>query len=244
VTELEQALTALGRELDVPEAPDLAPRVLARLEPRATRRPARPTRRRWLVAIAIAVLAAFSATLAIPEARSALFRILSFGGERIELVDELPDVEIQHDLEFMLGERVTLEEARQRSGFPLRVPDEVPDRVYAGERGTVWFLYGTPASPKLLVAQTPLVSLDETLILKKLAGAGTQIERVAVDGAPGYFISGEAHLLLLLDENGQIVEDSARLARDVLLWERDGIAYRLEGEFDREQALRLAGSLG
>jgi hypothetical protein len=56
-------------------------------------------------------------------------------------------------------------------------------------------------------------------------------------------LSGEPHFLFLIDESGNAVEESARLARDVLLWDEDGVAYRLEGDFDREEALRLARSL-
>ena len=66
---------------------------------------------------------------------------------------------------------------------------------------------------------------------------------MAVDGAPGVFLSGDPHFLLLLDELGNPVEDSARLAGNVLLWSHDGVAYRLEGDFDRERALELAQSL-
>jgi hypothetical protein len=56
-------------------------------------------------------------------------------------------------------------------------------------------------------------------------------------------MSGEAHVVVLLDENGFIVEDSARLARDVLIWERGGVGLRLEGDFELDEALRIAGSL-
>ena len=48
-----------------------------------------------------------------------------------------------------------------------------------------------------------------------------------------------ALLLLLLDESGQVVEESARLARNVLVWESGGVTYRLEGDFGKEKALRL-----
>lgn len=240
MTELERSLTTLGRALDVPDGHDLVPVVLAGIGPRSAPRPAR--RKRVLV-VAVALVAALAATLAIPDARSALFRVLHIGGERIELVDELPRVSVEPDLELGLGERVTLEAARRRSGFDLRELDDPPDRAYLGERGTVWFLYGEPERVRLLVAQTPLHALDRELVLKKLAGPETQVERVSVDGSPGVFVSGESHFLLLLDEDGQIVEESARLARDVLIWESGGVAYRLEGELEREEALRLAGSL-
>ena len=238
MTELERALVTLGRDLDVPQTPDVAPAVLARLERGPQRRPPR-----LRVVVALAVLAALTATLAIPEARSALLRILHIGAERIELVDELPEVAVQHDLEFVLGERVTLEEARRRAGFALRELDEPPDRVYLGDRGTVWFLYGTPERVRLLVAQTSQLRLDAPLVLKKLAGPQTQVVEVEVDGSAGFFLDGEPHLVLLLDENGQVVEESARLSRNVLVWDGGGVTYRLEGDFDRDEALRFARSL-
>jgi hypothetical protein len=242
VIELERALVDLGRELEVPAAPDLATAVLARIEPRAARRP-RPRPRRLALAVAFAVLAALGATLAIPEARSALLRVLHIGGERIELVDELPEVTVQTDLELTLGSEVPLEEVRNAGGFDLRELDATPDRVYLGERGTVWFLYGTPDRVRLLVAQTPLHSFDEGLMAKKLASPETRVELVAVGSSQGAFLSGEPHFVFLLDAAGQIVDESARLAGNVLIWDEGGVAYRLEGDFTRDEALDLAASL-
>jgi hypothetical protein len=243
LTGLERALVALARDLDVPEVPDLVPGVLAAIEPRRAPRPAWPARRRALVVALAVLLAALAATLAIPEARSALFRVLHIGGARIEIVDDLPRVPVQLDLELFLGSRVSLEEARRTAGFELRELDDDPDRVYVDLNGTVWFLYGSPEEVRLLVAQTPLQSVDQELLLKKLSGPGTRVEPVSVGGSPGVYVGGEAHFLVLLDELGNPVEESARLARDVLLWESGGIAYRLEGDFDRDRALELAGTL-
>lgn len=240
---LEHALAELGRELEVPPAPDLVPAVLARIEPR---RAPRPRPRRWVVVVAAAVLAALVATLAIPDARSALFRVLRIGGEQIELVDALPEVtpaQAEPDLEPTLGTRVTIEQARRDAGFDVRELETQPDRVYLGARGTVWFLYGTPSNVRLLVAQTPHHAVDEFLFLKKLASPETMVEEVDVDGARGFLLTGEPHLVLLVDAAGEVVEESARLARDVLVWERDGVAYRLEGDFTRDEALELARSL-
>jgi len=217
--------------------------VLAQLEPRT---PRHLERGRWIVAVAVVavvVLAALAATLAIPDARAALFRLLSIGGERIELVDELPEISVQDDLELALGERVTLEEARQRSMFALRELEVPPDRVYIGGQGTVWFLYGTLERARLLVAQSSLVPPVQEILLKKLVAPKTQVERVNVHGSPGIFLSGETHFVLLLDRNGDIVEESARLARDVLIWERGGVGYRLEGDLNLDEALQFAGSL-
>ena len=242
MTDLERGLVALGRELDVPEAPDVVTVVLARLEPRREGRTVRAPRR-LAVAVALVLLAALLATLAIPDARSALFRVLHIGGASIEVVDELPEVPAEPDLELTLGQRVTLAEAQRDAAFDVKQLEEEPDAVYLGDRGTVWLLYGSPERPRLLLAQTPFHSIDQELLLKKVAAAGTQVEPLSVGGAQGAFLSGDPHFLVLLDQLGNPVEDSARLARNVLLWSEGGVAYRLEGDFDRERALELADSL-
>jgi hypothetical protein len=238
MSELERSLVALGRDLEVPDTPDLVPAVRARIRPRR-----KFWRRRLVLALAVLAFAALGATLAIPDARSAFLRIFDIGGERIEIVDALPEIPVVHELERTLGERVTLEEAARRSDVELRGLEQAPDRVYLGPRGTVWSLYGTPERPRLLLAQTPLLHVDEPALRKKLVGSGTRVELLDVDGARGAFLSGGPHFLFLIDETGDTVEDSARLAEDVLLWDEGGVAYRLEGNFSREEALRLARAL-
>jgi hypothetical protein len=238
MTELERALVVVGHELDVPATPDLAPAVLAGLN--RSRRAGRP---RWALAVALAVLALLAATLAIPDARSALLRILHIGGESIEFVDELPPVQAQPDLGLILGQRVSLAEARRSAGFELRELEEPPDRVYLGEHRTVWFLYGTEARVRLLVAQTSRLAFNSALISQKLVGPDTKVEEVSVDGSPGLFLSGAPHVVLLLDATGGVVEESTRLARDVLVWSEGVVAYRLEGDFTPDDAVELARSL-
>ena len=238
--ELEHELVALGRAIAVPVQPDLAPGVLAAIGTR----PAAPARRRLVLALAVLALAALLATLAIPDARSALLRFLQIGGARIELVDELPVVAPSPpELELTLGQRVSLDEARQRSAFELLELAEEPDGVYLGERGTVWFLYGRPDAPRLLVAQTPELEVDEPFILKKLVASGSSVARVSVRGRPAYFLSGEPHAVVLVDEYGAAITDSARLARDVLVWDEDGRTMRLEGDLTTSDAVEIAEAL-
>ena len=241
MSELEHALVALGHELAVPEVPDLAPHVLAALEP-----PVRPSRMRLAVVLAAVLVAVLLAALAIPDARSALARFFHIGAARIEVVDELPAVEPQppeFDLESALGERVSLAEARRRAGYDLLELDEEPDRVYLGPRDSVWFLYGRPDAVRLLVAQTPKLSIDEAFIFKKLAAVGTNVETVSVRGKPAYFLSGESHEVMLVDEYDFPVQETLRLARNTLLWEEDGRTLRLEGDLSREEAVAIAESL-
>jgi hypothetical protein len=240
VNELERNLVALGRELDVPDAPELAERVLAQLGSR--KRPA--SRRRLVLALAAVLVAALLAALAIPDARSALARFLNIGAARIELVDELPEVAPPtSELELTLGSRVTLDEARQLAGFDLLELEEPPDAVYLGERGTVWFLYGRPDAPRLLVAQTPFLVPDEPAILKKLTAEGTAVSEIAVRGERAFLLSGDPHLVFLVDAGGETIGESARLARDVLVWVEDGRTIRLEGELSEQEATRIAESL-
>jgi hypothetical protein len=240
VSELERSLVALGRELEIPEAPDLAPRVLEQIR---ARRRAVP-RRRLVLALAAVLLAALLATLAIPDARSALLRFFDIGAARIELVDELPEVApVEAELELTLGRRVTLEEARDLSEFDLLELDEAPDAVYLGGRGTVWFLYGRPDAVRLLVAQTPGQGADDPSLLKKLAAEGTAIGELVVRGRPAFLLSGEPHLVFLIDEDGRTIGETARLARDVLIWVEDGRTVRLEGDLSEKDALRIAESL-
>lgn len=238
--ELEQELVALGRALAVPGSPDLTPRVLAAIGSRR----AAPARRRLVLALAVLGLAALLATLAIPDARSALLRFLQIGGARIEVVDELPAVSPSPpELELTLGQLVSLDEARRRSAFELLELDDEPDAVYLGERDTVWFLYGPPDAPRLLVAQTPTLRIDEPFFLKKLASTGTRVEPFTVREESAFLLSGAEHVVMLLDESGDAYPESARLARDVAIWEEDGHTVRLEGELTMADAVGLAEEL-
>jgi hypothetical protein len=244
MTALEQRLVELGRELDVPAAPlDLATSVAAEI--RSERRVASPRGRRRLAVVCAVVLgAALLATLAIPDARSAVLRFFGIGAERIELVDELPEVQSPYaPLDALLGERVSLAEAREGAGFDLLELDEEPDAVFVGDRGTVWFLYGEIDDVRLLVAQTGGLELGEPALMKKLVAGGTSVRDLVVRGELGYFLSGTPHLLYLVDEVGQVVPESARLVRDVLVWEENGRTIRLEGELTEDAALELAESL-
>jgi hypothetical protein len=115
--------------------------------------------------------------------------------------------------------------------------------VYLGPRDTVWFLHGSPDAVRLLVAQTPELEVDEPFILKKLAAGGTRVVPLEVRGRPAYLVSGEPHVVMLVDELGVVHPESARLARDVLVWEENGRTVRLEGDLTEAQALELARSL-
>lgn len=239
MSDLERMLVTLGSQVEVPAAPDLTSSVVAHLPPRRA-----PLRRSLVLALAAVLGAALLATLAIPDARSAVLRFFGIGNVRIELVNDLPGVRADPvELELMLGERVSLAEAIERTGFALLELDQAPDAAYLGERGTVWFVYGRPNSVRLLVAQSPNVRVDEPTLFKKLAAAGTSVEEVTVRGEDGFFLSGEPHLVFLVDDNGDVDGESARLAQEVLVWTEGGRTVRLEGDLTKERAIALAEEL-
>ena len=64
-----------------------------------------------------------------------------------------------------------------------------------------------------------------------------------MDGSPAFFLSGAPHVVLLLDENGEVLTDSTRLAGNVLIWQDDDTAFRLEGDFTKGEAVELGESL-
>jgi hypothetical protein len=230
--ELERTLRALPVEW--PETPDLAARL--RLPERG-----RARRPRWALAVALALVAALAATLAVPQSRSAFLRILHLGGEEIHIVEELPPVPPRLDLEVALGTRTTLAEARRRASFMLRVPNEAPDRVYVGEQGAVTLLYGTPARVRALITESRGDVIQK--LFSKSATNRTHIEYLRVNDNEGGFITGAPHQVYVLGPDGYPVDYTLRLAENVLLWSDGGIAFRIEGDFTKQEALELAAQL-
>ena len=71
----------------------------------------------------------------------------------------------------------------------------------------------------------------------------TTIEEVSIDGAAGFWLSGGPHSIGYLDKDGTFRTETTRSVGDVLVWERSGVTYRVEGAADRDTALRIAASL-
>jgi len=84
--------------------------------------------------------------------------------------------------------------------------------------------------------------LDAGLFTKVVPSAAS-IEAVPMRDAPGYWITGGFRLLLYKDAHGAVGQDMIRTAGNTLLWERDGVVYRLETTLPRDDALRIAASL-
>ncbi len=252
MTELELALVDLGRHLDYPPTPDLATAARMRIaaRPAPARRPLWPRRRHLVLAFAILAVA-IGAAFAVPPARTAILDWLGLKGVTVKRVSTLPEAPVAADL--ALGERITLEEAQRRVDFDVLVPELLgpPDEVWVagtGAGGRVALVYlpeeGLPESANtgvglLLVEQRGAVATE---LIGKLAGSGTLVEQVSVQGSPGIWIEGRPHVFFYEDPDLGVIDETLRLAGNTLLWENGDLLLRVEASVPKEEALEIAAS--
>jgi hypothetical protein len=236
VSEIETRLVEL--EVAWPDAPDVAARVRARVEAEP-----RPRRFRPAWAVALAILVSAGGVAAVPSARGAVLRWLGIEGVRIERVPENPTPAPSAAPPLDLGERTRLPAG-------TLVPRALgrPDAVYtAGERVTLLYRprRGLPESGQTgagaLLSQFP--GRTNVPFIRKFAGPDTTIERVRIDGEPGFWIAGALHGLLYEDPSGQIVESPTRLAGRTLVWRHGARTLRLEADVPKSRALAIARSI-
>jgi len=252
MSELEQRLAQLGRELDWPETPDLAPRVRQRLSTPVPRRRPLVFRRALAIALVSILVLAGGVFAAVPGVRDAVLEFLGLQGATVERRAELPTAPKLGPLE--LDERTTLERARAELGFEPLIPRAAgrPDGVFVNPRvpgGELSLTYrpgrALPATGTtglgLLVSEFRGDLIPD--YLGKIAGQTTQVERLGVGGQRAIWIEGAPHLFFYRPPGSEFAERDLRLARNVLLLERGSLLVRLEGAFSRERALELAGSL-
>ena len=233
--ELEHELRRLSSDVAFPAAPDLVGGLAERLRAQETsRRRVRPA-----VLGFVALVVAATAALLIPPARSAILDFLRIGGATIERSATQPTAPSDADL--ALGDRVELSEAERVTDFDVRVPP-VGTGIYLDRSipgGKVSFLWRR-AGRRLLVSE---FSGDQLAFVGKTVGPRSRIEYVRVGDAEGVWLAGEPHELLWRDEHGRVKIDTRRLVGSVLLWDADGVTYRLEGARTRGEALAIARAL-
>lgn len=77
----------------------------------------------------------------------------------------------------------------------------------------------------------------------KIAYQATAVERLRIGGDRAIWLEGAPHLFFYRSPGQDLSERDLRLAANVLLLERNRLLVRLEGAFDRDEALALARSL-
>lgn len=249
VPELEAELRALGRELAVPVAPDLTDAVRSRLERRdvGSQRPGAagigpPRRRRpaWRVAFAILVVL-LGLLVATPQGRALVAHVFRFAG--IELSQQASPTVSPRPNPSLPGEQLLpLEQARQLVTFPILVPAALgqPDQVVVSDRGRV----ATLVYHHTAYGQVRMDEFDghlDTIVFKKFVYAH-DVSQVRLDDRVAYWVTGP-HEIVYIGRNGATDTASARLTHgNTLIWDTGRVAVRIEGRFDKPDALAIAGS--
>ncbi len=259
--ELEARLKALGQRLRYPPEPDVHDEVLERIRGDA------PLHRRWwreilssprrrVAAAALALLFAVVSVLGVsPGARDAAAGWLGLRGIKITF---LPSVLQQEPVgeSLKLGEKVSLEEAREGVSYQVLVPTlpelGEPDEVYLKKSlpgGQVSLVYrarsGLPRATETGVGLLLSEFRGQTgkIYFEKLLGPGAKVETVAVNGGSAFWLEGEPHAFWYRDAEGSVRKENVRLAANTLIWEQGELTLRLEGKLSKEEALRIAESV-
>jgi len=266
--QLATALGALGRAIAYPPAPDVRAAVLARIaRPRPVPwwRAFASVRYGFLPALATLVLILVAVLTFSPEARAAAVDILRLRGVEIfrgpvPTASPAPSrsgaATATPSPSLGLGERVTLEVARQRAGYPVLVPADPllgePDEIWVRATGTstqVSFVYrtraGVPVSPQAGVSAIVTEFGGGTVapqFFGKVIDQNTRLESLQVNGGPGFWLEGQPHQFFYEDRVG-IVTESLRLAGNTLIWQQGSLVVRIEAQVDRATALRIAASM-
>ena len=265
--ELDAALGDLGARAACPPAPDVSERVMQRVRLEArhggrparginerARRPTHPRARGSLLAAAalIAALVAAVSLFAVPDLRRAVADWLGVPGIRISTEPDATAPPVA-TAGLRLGPRVTLEEADAHVDFDVVLPRALarPDSVHLETpppEGRVSLVYrprpGLPPAPStgvgLLLTQFSGTVTEE--FVHKVATKNVRVRSVSIGDGPGFWLSGDPHSILYLDDSGRVREDAVRFADNVLLWHHDGTVFRLESGLNLEDALEVARS--
>jgi len=235
---LDVALSLLAEDVVFPPTPDLGSSVRRRLVesdmPRATRRP-------WGRSLALAV------GLSVLVAATVVALAWVLPGLRIVPVASVPpapSVELGEDLR--LGEPVAADDA------PFTVDEAgAATSAYRFRDGTVASLVyaAVDGLPEIddtgigLLIQRIEGDLDTAMVEKLVDEVGAVVTPVSVGDADGFWIAGPPHLVRYLAPSGFVRTEMTRLIGDTLVWQRDGVLYRMESGLGLADSLRLAASV-
>jgi Domain of unknown function (DUF4367) len=252
-SELELVLQDIGANLAFPPTPEMAAGVRARLaaDERTQSRPFWASG--WQLAAAGVGAFAIVATAVLaasPSVRAEILDRLEIGDVDIlfladdeEQLPETPDA-----LARQLGQPVSLDEAEASTGraFPLPEDERLgsPDAVYLNEQvagQAVTLVYrerpGLPADPDTGIALLITQFIGSPDVAKQVRAPASS-QAVTVNGEDGYWVEGP-HMLIYPFSG----EPTVRRVDNVLIWELNGLTYRLESQLSMEEALAIAESV-
>ena len=243
----EKDVATLARQFEYPRTPDLA--VAFRRSTSLSR--SKPMSRALAIAL---LLVAIAALLAVPEVRARLLEFLHIGGIRIEVPaqKESNPTAIANNLIDQFGQLIrtsnlsgetTLEEARDSVDFDIPLPTYpsslgAPDHVFVQSvdpgKSLVVLTWMDKADPEKV--DIALYVIDPGISITK--GPVDELLATTVNGQPAAYIRG-THFLEVdrLPDYGVLVQAPA------LIWETDGVTYRIEADLPLSELVRIAVSL-
>jgi hypothetical protein len=249
--DLAAQLRALGRAIDWPDQ-NLVPAVRAAVAsaPRP-RRVSGLALRPAIITAAVAAVAAVVVVAGTEQGRELVDDWLRVPGVDVT-IDETPPTPLVGD-PLPAADEVTLAAARSAVDFSVAVPAELgaPDRVYVDQTfpgGVVTQVWAPSDSlPEIAssdvgaMLSTFTASIDRTAFTKVMESL-EDVEAVEINGARGIWFGGEPHVVVR-DAAGNPRSVTARLSGHTLVWERDGLTYRLETSLGRRATVAIAESL-
>ncbi|MGH8928271.1 MAG: hypothetical protein ACRDWH_07960 [Acidimicrobiia bacterium] len=240
---IDAALRDLTDRIDWPDPVDLSARI--RLNG--------PVSRPWThrLAWATGVLMLIAGIVSVPATRQAVANLLEVAGIRFEFGRSTT---LPPPTDLAVGQEVDLDVARAGVDFPILLPTalEPPavSHLLLWELGTQVFL-AWEASERLpevgdsgigLLLAEFRADLDQEFF-GKMVLEGTTVDRVLVNGRPGFWLAGSPHVFMFRSDDQNLVGDESRLTGNVLVWEDDGVTYRLESSLSMADSLAIAESL-
>ncbi|MCW2997427.1 MAG: hypothetical protein JWQ20_1652 [Conexibacter sp.] len=240
--DLDRSLKELATATSWPATPDVATHVRAQIDAGSPlQAPPQRVRHGRAVVAALAVAAA-----AVSPVGATVARLIGVaGGERVERITTTPGGRgapgaAPRLRRLDLGRRVPLATAGRIAGFRVRRPRPTNG---ANVEARVGGALG-PRSVSLLLADDAILTQtpgSATLGATKLIGPSTPVARVTINGAPGLWIARGSRVVRILDRRRRVVDWRTALpSSGVLLWDRAGIALRLETTRSLTEALSIA----
>lgn len=254
--DLELRLFDLGEHIVWPPAPDLAPYAVIN---RPSTRPRVERRHLWLAAALL--LASLGAGLVLSQGfRDTVAGVFGVRGVDIEILrEDLPAAspgDNQPIANLTIGQSVSRDEAIGTLPFQPWLPaipgepDGLYIRVLPGSNLMLSAAYAPqPGLPEAAETGVGLLLMQFTsevttpMLIKQIGDEASVLVQVDIGGASGYWIEGASQLTILAGPSTGWDDPATRPSANVLLWQADGVTYRMESALSRFDAVEVAESM-
>lgn len=240
-------------QMRYPPTPDIASTIASQLMNDPNR-----SRKRYLriaIQASFAVLVLFLAAMLVPGVRAAVLEFLQIGSVRIQFATRTPSPTASTPSppstlypnlfsSLDLGGETTLQAAQEQVDFTILLPNYPPElgkpeRVFLQDQNgdLLVLIWLNPLDNNR--ASLSLIEMDPDAFISK--GSPETITETTVNDAPAVWLQGEHYLFLTGARSGLGI--NVTVLGNVLIWEKDGITFRLESTLGLEESKLIAESL-